>query len=135
MRLLGWLLGSSRPSWQSTGRARFAIVGEASYQEALDTICGGRCEDGHEFATTASLRREPNNPHDPNAIAVVIDGKKVGYIPRAKAIKAASIMDADRKRCEAATCPALIVGGWIDEDGDHGHYGVRLALAWPPRLA
>jgi len=31
---------------------------------------------------TATLVPEPSNPHDPNAVAVVIDGHHVGYIPR-----------------------------------------------------
>jgi len=32
--------------------------------------------------TIACLVREPDNPHDPNAVAVWIDGKAVGYIPK-----------------------------------------------------
>lgn len=29
-----------------------------------------------------SLLREPTNPHDPNAILVMLKGKKIGYVPR-----------------------------------------------------
>src|SRR5687768_6944898 len=40
------------------------IVGESNYQKALEQICGGRCEDGAEHATHATLVLEDENPHD-----------------------------------------------------------------------
>lgn len=30
----------------------------------------------------ATLEPEPTNPHDPNAIKVLVDGRHVGYVPR-----------------------------------------------------
>lgn len=30
----------------------------------------------------AALVREPNNPHDPNAVMVQVDGKHIGYVPK-----------------------------------------------------
>ena len=27
------------------------------------------------------LRAEPDNPHDPSAIAALLDGRKIGYVP------------------------------------------------------
>lgn len=32
--------------------------------------------------TPAVLAREPTNAYDPNAIAVYVDGRRVGYVPR-----------------------------------------------------
>ncbi len=32
------------------------VVGESYYQDALDAICGGKCEDGHQLMCQAELR-------------------------------------------------------------------------------
>jgi hypothetical protein len=44
------------------------------------------------------LRRDPDNPHDPNAIAVheVLGGEQVGWVPRELAAELAPEMDAGR---------------------------------------
>lgn len=39
-------------------------------------------------AIPVQLRREVDNPHDPNAVAVVVDGVHLGYLPRAMARRA-----------------------------------------------
>lgn len=36
---------------------------------------------GQTYTTTADVRREPTNPHDANAVAVIIANRLVGYIP------------------------------------------------------
>lgn len=36
------------------------------------------------------LEREPNNPYDPNAIKVMVNGDKLGYLPKEEAKKIAS---------------------------------------------
>lgn len=40
------------------------------------------------------LRREPNNRHDPNAVAVHVRGHKVGHIPANEAAPVAAAFDA-----------------------------------------
>jgi hypothetical protein len=40
------------------------------------------------------LRRDPGNPHDPNAIAVHAGGAQVGWVPRAIAAELAPALDA-----------------------------------------
>jgi hypothetical protein len=43
------------------------------------------------------LRRDRDNPHDPNAIAVdSVDGEQVGWVPRAVAVDLAVDLDAGR---------------------------------------
>lgn len=41
----------------------------------------------------AVLVREPDNQHDKNAIAVYVDGKKIGYIPKKQNTVLAQFMD------------------------------------------
>jgi hypothetical protein len=46
------------------------VVGESNYQRALETICGGRCEEGHNKHVVATLVLEDSNRHDSNAVRV-----------------------------------------------------------------
>lgn len=39
------------------------------------------------------LVREPNNPHDANAVAVYVDGAHVGYIPKKSNVALAAFID------------------------------------------
>ena len=43
------------------------------------------------------VRRESNNPHDPNAISIHCVGQHLGYVPRGNAKTLAPRMDADRR--------------------------------------
>jgi hypothetical protein len=111
------------------GSYRFQVVGEASYQDALEVIVGGRSQDSVEHECVAVLVPEPDNPHDPNAVYILIDRRKVGYLPRdhAAAFKQALVVDG----YVMCACYACIVGGWDRGGDDRGHFGVRLDVALP----
>jgi hypothetical protein len=151
--LLSWLFGtpSSKPEWrpvrspQTSGstepivlaRGRgytFEVVGESHRQATIDAICGGKCEDGHNLEVTAQLLLIEGNPHDPNAVGVFVDGQLVAYVPRqlAAGIRADILRLSPDER--PVTCDAKIVGGW-DRGDDEGHYGIKLSLANPLRVA
>lgn len=49
------------------------------------------------FFLEASLIREPDNEHDPNAIAVLCGGSLIGRLPRSLAEKLAPKLDAGEK--------------------------------------
>jgi HIRAN domain len=61
------------------------VVGESRYQDALWAIVGGRRRDAVRYETEAVLEPEPHNPHDPNAIQVLVEGHLVGYLSRENA--------------------------------------------------
>jgi len=128
--------GSVEPLHIARGRGfTVEVAGEAHRQEALDGICGGKCEDGHNLETTAQLLLIDDNPYDPNAVGVFIAGELVGYIPRDAAphVRAEVLRLSPDER--PVTCDAKIVGGWDRGDEDEGHYGVKLSLSNPMRLA
>lgn len=50
-------------------------------------------------AETLALVREPENPYDPDAIAVLLADRKVGYIPRRHNAVLARLMDAGKRLC------------------------------------
>ena len=43
------------------------------------------------------LRRDADNPHDPNAIAVMAEGQQLGWVPRELAVGVAADLDAGRQ--------------------------------------
>jgi hypothetical protein len=51
------------------------------------------CKDIGSYA----LVREPNNPHDPNAIRVEVGEYLLGYVPRVDARELAPLMDSGRR--------------------------------------
>lgn len=70
------------------------LVGTAHYRDSGRVIrralgCKSHC------LRAVALRREPNNPSDPNAIAVECQGRKIGYISRKQAAGLASELPID----------------------------------------
>lgn len=146
MGLLSWLFGfggardsSPLPNNTSHGERRisgpgdfeFDIVGESHYQAELTRLAGPKTDDGVEVECDAVLMPEPSNPYDANAVAVLIEGEKVGYLSRADAAR----WDAQLNRLgwdgERVLIEALIVGGWQRKKGamvDEGSFGVKLDL-------
>ncbi len=61
----------------------------AHHAEALQSVAAAP---GRALA----LRRDPDNPHDPNAIAVDAGGQQVGWVPRELAAELAPELDAGR---------------------------------------
>ena len=58
------------------------VVGVSHYQDALRAITGRAGDEEMRAEKVAQFVPEPDNPHDPNAIAVHIDGRLVGYLSR-----------------------------------------------------
>lgn len=79
-----------------------AVVGESFHAEELDRVTGGGVG-VHEL--TAHLVREPDNQHDRNAIAVVVNGFTVGYLSRENAGRFCDGLDAAGGQ---AICGAVI---------------------------
>ena len=109
----------------SDGDYETEVVGESHYQDALETICGGRTEQGHELECEATLKLEPDNAHDANAVGVWIEGRQVGYLARGFAVSVSAA--ARRHGVSEIFCDALVVGGWSGAKDD-GHFGVKLDL-------
>lgn len=96
-----------------TFEGRQAVLAELSRTQAK----------GEELA--CELVREPDNPHDANAIKVLLNGKHVGYIPRLLAVSFAVWMDVGNA---VEVLHAFVVSG---NDGYSVTYGVRLEVTVP----
>lgn len=112
------------------GEYLIQVVGESSYQDALERICGGRTEDGANEFIDAFLILEDTNPNDRNAVRVDISGMTVGYLTRDFAIQYRHrLVEAGYPRL-VGSCRAHIRGGWQRGDRDRGHFGVWLDLPY-----
>ncbi len=124
----------SAPTFHIDGDGDFEqeVVGESYYQDALSAICGGHCDEGHEHECVATLVPEPDNPHDSNAVAVLIEGRKVGHLPRVAALVYTTALARHGNPAARFTCDAEIRGGWRRErrngQVDEGGFGVWLDL-------
>src|SRR5204863_834456 len=81
------------------------VVGTSHYQDALLALAPREADEEVRAETIARLVREPDNPHDPNAIAVQIDGRLVGYFSRDENRRWLDVIGDD-----AIGCAAMIAG-------------------------
>ncbi len=74
---------------------------------------------------------EPENPYDPNAIAVhiAIEGnvRHCGFIPREMAAEIAPLLEGESIDCNIEA----VTGGFITYDGSQAAYGLRLQIQLP----
>jgi len=82
------------------------VVGLDYRQSALEAIVGPDNEGS--LLLVATLRLEPKNPFDKNAVQVNVDGEVVGYIPRSDNLKYHKILAKHEKDGNAYICDAMI---------------------------
>jgi hypothetical protein len=58
------------------------VVGTSHYQDALLELSGRQGDEEIRVEKIAVFVPEPDNPHDPNAVAVKIEDRLVGYLSR-----------------------------------------------------
>ncbi len=69
------------------------------------------------------LQRQPENPYDPNAVAVLWNGKDIGFLPRDDAAALAPALDEGR---QYAAQVHELKGGIKD----YPTYGAKISIAW-----
>jgi len=127
--------GDERPAWMLDGieMALFdgsedlEVVGESYYQENLWRLVGPRWpNDRVRHPVYAVLVAEDDNPHDANAVAVWVQGLKVGSLSHANARRyRPGLLNLQRRHGQPVALNGVIVGGGIREDGP-GQLGVFL---------
>lgn len=80
--LAGEVAQSLATSADLDGLEEVEVVGESHYQQAIGDIDDAWIKAGNTLPLSAKLIREPNNPHDRNAVRVEIANRTVGYLPR-----------------------------------------------------
>jgi hypothetical protein len=71
------------PIQDVSGEDRLRVTGAPHYQDELAAASGPKRSGGVEDRRPFALVPEPDNPHDPHAVAVLLaSGEPVGYVPR-----------------------------------------------------
>lgn len=84
----GRYLGRDAPELAARGIRIVGVAGAARHHaDALDAPALGEA---------LILRRDPANPHDPNAIEVLAGGQQIGWVPRELAVELAPEIDGGR---------------------------------------
>lgn len=112
----------------SPGSFEWNVVGEGHYQDALALITGGKTEEGHNMLVDALLVPEDDNPHDPLAYCVRINGHRVGYMSREDARSLRAKVKGTNMEGVWLKVPAMIRGGWRRSADDQGMFGVVFDL-------
>lgn len=138
--------------WNSWGSPLNAVRGESLRQDELWSLCAGDKppERGYTICVEATIRREPTNPVDRNALRVEVNGMHVGYLAREIAARVSPGLD--RAGCKHFVVPAVLRGGgaeapslglhvWLDKRVSAGpNIAVSRQLAdafwvpWPPDI-
>ena len=122
--------GREPPRIKGNGRYSVVAVGESFYKPALHAIFGVSEEDGgEEKHLDGVLVLEDDNPHDKNAVAVTLMGKKVAHLSREVAadFRKAIARDGLSQWKEFA----VGVEVWVSDDPED-HYSVRVDLPETP---
>jgi hypothetical protein len=98
--------------WRTWPAPLNLIRGEAHYSEVLRRYTGPPREHGYLVPVPVTLKREPANPYDPNAIRAEVGGELVGYIMREAVPKIAHAFDT--LELEEVCLAGLIRGGSTD---------------------
>lgn len=105
------------------GRKEVAVRGESLHQDELLTLAGGRRPyGGVELDAVAELIALFNQ------VVVLIDDTEVGALSREDARRLAPAIREARREHGAATCRAVVRGGWNRGGEDIGMFGVVLFL-------
>jgi Bifunctional DNA primase/polymerase, N-terminal/CHC2 zinc finger len=103
------------------GRKEIAVRGESLHQDELLTLAGGRRPyGGVELDAVAELVALFNQ------VAVRIDDTEVGALSREDSRRLAPAIREARREHGAATCRAVVRGGWDRGGGNIGMFGVVL---------
>jgi ribosomal protein L37AE/L43A len=113
--------------------AAVRVAGTSYYQDALEIAADSRNFAGtRRRLLTATLIREPDNPHDANAVRVDAAGLPAGHLPREDAPRFHAIIQRLGKAGLLATCRAELTGGWDRGPGDRGTIGVDIHTSRRP---
>jgi len=96
---------------ESDGHYELEVIEESQYQRHLKVLSERYSKNGGDRELIAKLHYENTNPHDKEAIRVVIDGRTVGYLSSKGARLFRKRIEKVRPEGIIISCNAEIVGG------------------------
>lgn len=101
----------AKKHWPETGLFPLKIVGTSNYHQNISTVAKNQDGEPAFVFYFGCLIQETDNPHDSNAVLVVIDSLPVGHLPKEKAKIFREVMAAKGMANEETTCSLLVRGG------------------------
>ena len=125
-----------RPEWMRDGvevalcegQVDLEVVGESNYQDSLRRAVGkeGDSQSRVRMDVVAVLAAETDNPYDPNAVSIWVNGLKVGYLSRADAERyRPGLLALESRHGRPIALRGVLAGGGMRADGP-GRLGVFL---------
>jgi hypothetical protein len=114
--------------WPGSGDFGFEVVGESHYQRALAAAAGNEPTRYEGFDCVAQLVPEDDNSYDKSAVAVCVNGSKVGHLSRDDARSFRRRLGSKGLTGVVTTCDAVIRGGARKADGSTFLYGIWLDI-------
>jgi hypothetical protein len=120
--------GSPADPQQVANWRNVKVVGESHYQDALWAVTGLE-NTGQRVGVEciAELVPEPDNPHDPRAVMIQIQGRCVGYLSRSIARRYGKRIREMRAAGQPTICDAFI-GGLVEGD-ENPNLGITLKFS------
>jgi hypothetical protein len=107
---------------------RVEVMGYDFHQDGLRTATGGLVKGTDRYEGQAELVLEPDNPHDPKACKVMLDGQHIGYLKRSTAKSLNKRLLGIAERGDEETYVVLI------RDRGHGVLQAHLQIPYDSRL-
>lgn len=120
--------GETLHRWPPCGDFGVAVVGESNYQSALALVAGRGATGYDGVRCMAMLVPEASNPHDPQAVAIRVAGRTVGYLAADDAVRFRLRLGQFAMPNKPTECNALIRGGGKALDGSKRPYGIWLDI-------
>ena len=86
------------------------VVGTSHYQDALRAFVSDPDADQVRHEARATLTPEPDNPYDPQAVAVQIKNETIGYLARDEHPRWRELIEMLQTRGRLVECEAMIAG-------------------------
>jgi len=109
---------------------RVRVAGVSHYQDELLALVGDTGAGRVRHQASATLEPEPDNPHDPEAVKVFLEGRHVGYLSREDARRYGPAVRLLREHDRVVACDAFVGGRGPDATTDN--LGVFLELPRAP---
>lgn len=119
------------PHWKPSGLFALGIVGEDYHRDVIASIAQNPAGKTALTFCTASIVPESSNKHDPNAVAVYVDGQTVGYLARDLAVAFRSRLERCGLPLKVTTCDAVITNGLTTVDNQYS-YTIELDVRSEP---
>jgi len=102
--------------WGANSLFQLKTTGASYYRDAIQKITNLEPGTNAFFLCNATLNPEDDNAHDSNAVKIIIEGHRVGFMPRACAVMYQSYFKEFNIPVQNATREALITKGYYSNE-------------------